>query len=248
MKKTLIIISEYLSRFFSVVLVGGILFLASTFITIPELWMGGGRSGNVFHNNFGSILLENFENNYMGFLFFPLLYFLIFFLALSVFIWIYYRHDEKSGATGFKNVILSLLVIFTLVYLPVRFNDFRFKISQMKADELAGSGGVTKISTPSERREFLNIYHSLYQEGLIAWRHDPIKVVEYDLKYGILRPYDGENNELSVEAMTAADPGVLGSAVVLLKNEKHQVAVYLSGQGGEDDRVWMVYGYEFNID
>jgi hypothetical protein len=34
--------------------------------------------------------------------------------------------------------------------------------------------------------------------------------------------------------------------VVLLKNDKYQVNVHLSGQGGEEDRVWMVYGYEFN--
>lgn len=248
MRKTLLIISEYLSRFFSVALVGGILLLFSTFFTIPDLWMGGGRSGNVFHNNFGSILLENFEDNFIWFFFFPLMIFVIILLLISVFIWIYYRHDKKAGLIGFKNVILSLLVIFVLIYLPIRINDFRFKISQMKADEIANSGGVTKISTPAERREFLNIYHSLYLEGMLAWRHDPIKVVEHDLEFGILRPYDGEDNQLSLEATTGAEPGVLGSAVVLLKNKKHQVAVHLSSQGGEDDRVWMVYGYEFHKD
>lgn len=246
MKKTLLIISEYFSRFFSVVLVGGALLLFSTFISVSELWMGGGRSGNIFYDNFGSILLENFEKNYMWFFFFPLLYFLIFFLVVSIFIWIFYRHDKKAGGRGFKNVVLSLLVIFVLIYLPIRINDFRFKISQMKADEIANSGGVTKISTPAERREFLNIYHSLYLEGMIAWRHDPLRVVEHDLEYGVLRPYDKEDNQLSLEAMTGAEPGVPSSAVVLLKNEKHQVAVHLSGQGGEDDRVWMVYGYEFD--
>jgi hypothetical protein len=248
MRKILLIISEYLSRFFSVVLVGGILLLASTFITIPGLWMGGGRSGNVFHNNFGSILLENFEDNYTWFFFFPLVIFAIALLLISVFIWIYYRRDEKTGDTGFKNIILSLLVLFVLIYLPIRINDFRFKISQMKADELDGSGGITKISTPDERRELLDIYHSLYREGLLAWHHDPVKVVKHDLEYGILRPYDADNNELSIEAMAAAVPGVLGSAVVLVKNEKHQIAVHLSGQGSDDDRVWMVYGYEFNKD
>ena len=247
MKKTLLIISEFFSRFFSVVLIGGILLLFSTFITIPDLWMGGGRSGNVFYNNFGSIFLENFEKNYMFFFFFPLLVFVITLLLVSIFIWIYYRRDKKTGDIGFKNVILSLLVIFVLIYLPIRINDFRFKVSQMKADELARSGGITKISTPAERREFLNIYYSLYQEGMLAWRHDPIVVVEHDLKYGILRPYDGKNNELSMEAMTGAEPGALGSAVVLLQNEKHRVAVHLSSQGTEDDRVWMVYGYEFNV-
>ncbi|NMB48796.1 hypothetical protein GYA13_05210 [Candidatus Kuenenbacteria bacterium] len=246
MKKILLIISEYLSRFFSVVLVGGILLLVSTFITIPELWMGGGRSGNVFHNNFGSIFLENFGDNYLWFFFFPLLYFVIFFLIISVCLWIFYRNDKKAGVVGFKNVILSLLALFVLVYLPIRVDSFRFKISQMKADEIAQSRGVIKTSTPAQRQEFLNIYHSLYKEGLLAWRHDPIAVVEYDLKYGILQPYDGENNKLSLEAMTGAVPGVLGSAVVLLQNEEHQITVYLSGQGGEEDRVWMIYGYEFN--
>lgn len=246
MKKILLIISEFFSRFFSVVLVGLVLLLFSTFITIPDLWMGGGRSGNVFNNNFGSILLENFENNYMWFFFFPLLVFVIILLLISIFIWIYYRHDKKTGDIGFKNIILSLLVIFVLIYLPIRINDFRFKISQMKADEIAKSGGINKISTPAERREFLNIYHSLYQESMLAWRHDPLAVVEHDLKYGVLRPYDGENNKLSIEAMTGTVPGALGSAVVLLKNEKHQVAIHLSSQGSEDDRVWMVYGYEFN--
>ena len=246
MKKTLLIISEYFSRFFSVVLVGGMLFLFSTFISIPDLWMGGGRSGNVFHNNFGSIFLENFEKNYMFFFFFPLLYFVIFFLVISVFIWIYYRHDKKAGAIGFKNVMLSFLVIFVLIYFPIRINNFSSKISQMKAEEIVNSGGVTKISTPAERREFLNIYHSLYQEGMLVWRHDPLAVVEHDLKYGVLRSYDRENNKLSIEAMTGTVPGAMGSAVVLLKNEKYQVIIHLSSQGGENDRVWMVYGYEFN--
>ena len=246
MKKILLIISEYFSRFFSVVLVGGTLLLFSTLITIPELWMGGGRSGNVFHNNFGSIFLENFGDNYLWFFFFPLLYFVIFFLIISVCLWVFYRNDKKAGAVGFKNVILSLLVLFVLVYFPIRVDSFRFKISQMKADEIAQSGGVIKTATPTERREFLNIYHSLYKEGLLTWRHDPVAVVEYDLKYGILQPYDGENNKLSLEAMTGAVPGVLGSAVVLLQNEEHQITVYLSGQGGEEDRVWMIYGYEFN--
>ncbi len=116
----------------------------------------------------------------------------------------------------------------------------------MKAEEIANSGGVTKISTPAERREFLNIYHSLYQEGMLVWRHDPLAVVEHDLKYGVLRSYDRENNKLSIEAMTGIVPGAMGSAVVLLKNEKYQVIIHLSSQGGENDRVWMVYGYEFN--
>lgn len=249
MKKTLLIISEFFSRFFSVVLVGAILFLTSTFITIPDLWMGGGRSGNVFHNNFGSIFLENFEKNYMWFFFFPLLYFVIFFLIVSVFIWIYYRHDKKAGGVGFKNVILSLLVIFILIYFPIRVDDFNSKISQMKIDELANSRATTKILFPAERRELLNIYHSLYLEGLLDWRHDPFKVVEHDLKYGILRSMDGENNELTLKSVSDTQKeGVMGNTVVLLKNDKHQVDIHLSFLGSEEDRVWLTYGYEFNKD
>lgn len=102
MKNILVIISEYLSRFFSVALVGGTLLLFSTFISIPDLWMGGGRSGNIFHNNFGSIFLENFENNYSWFFFFPLLYFTLFFLVISIFLWVYYRHDKKTGESDLK--------------------------------------------------------------------------------------------------------------------------------------------------
>lgn len=246
-KKILIIISEYLSRFFSVVLVGGILLLASTFITIPALWMGGGRSGNVFHNNFGSIFLENFEKNYMWFFFFPLLYFVIFFLVISIFIWIYYRHDKKTGVIGFKNVILSLLIIFMLIYLPIRIDDFSSKISQVKTEELANYNLVTKISYPAERRELLNIYYSLYQEGLLSWRHDPLKVVEHDLKYGVLRSMDGENNELALDFMSdVQQEGVMGNTIVILKNDKHQADIHLSFLGSEEDRVWLTHGYRNN--
>ena len=46
--------------------------------------------------------------------------------------------------------------------------------------------------------------------------------------------------------MTAADLDFPGSAVVLVKNEKHRVAVHLNSQGADDDRVWLVYGYEFS--
>ncbi len=246
MKKTLLIISEYLSRFFSVVLVGGILLLVSTFITIPELWMGGGMSGNVFHNNFGSIFLENFEKNYSWFFFFPLLYFVIFFFVLSVFIWVYYRNDKRAGGIGFKNVILSLLVIFILFYFPMRIDSFSSRIALMKAEEIS-NGGIIKIFNISERREFLNIYHSLYQEGLLAWRHDPIVVAQHDLEYGILRPFDGEENKLELKSMSEMEESdVIGGAMVLLQNEKRQVEVYLSGLGDENNRVWVVYGYKLD--
>jgi hypothetical protein len=208
--------------------------------------MGGGRSGNVFHNNFGSIFLENFEQNYYFFFFFPLLYFVIFFLIISVFIWIFYRDDKKTGDIGFKNVILSLLVIFMLIYLPIRINDFKFKISQMKAEELASYNVVTKISTLSERRELLNIYHSLYQEGFLAWRHDPFKVVEHDLRYGVLRSIDGENNGLSLEFESDMQEGVMGNTIVKLKNNRHQVDIHLSCLGNEKDRVYLTYGYKIN--
>ncbi|HOZ36893.1 MAG TPA: hypothetical protein PLR18_03645 [bacterium] len=247
MKKILLIISEYLSRFFGVVLVGGMLLLFSTLISIPDLWMGGGRSGSVFHNNFGSIFLENFVDNYSWFFFFPLLYFVLFFLAISVFIWIYYRHDKKVGAVGFKNVILSLLVIFILIYFPIRINNFGSRISQMKVHELANYNVITKISTPSERLELLNIYHSLYRGGVLTWRHDPLQVVEYDLKYGVLRSLDGENNKLSLEFVSdMMQDGVIGNTIVKLKNDKHQANIHLSCLGSEEDRVWLVYGYELD--
>lgn len=247
MKKTLIIISEYLSRFFSVVLVGGVLLLVSTFITIPDLWMGGGLSGNVFHNNFGSIFLDNFENNYGFFFFKPLLVFVLILLLISIFIWIYYRHEKKTGNIGFKNVILSLLVIFTLIYFPIRIDDFSSKISTMKAKEIANYDGVTKVVDISNRREFLNLYHSLYQEGMLAWRHDPTKVVEYDLEYGVLRSMNSKNNELTLDFMSEGVPeGAMGNTVVKLKNDKHQADIHLSFLGGEEDRVWLTYGYKFN--
>jgi len=243
MKKILLIINEYLSQFFSVVLVGAIFLLATTFITIPDLWMGGGRSGNVFHDNFGSIFLENFEKNYGWFFFFPLLYFVILFLSFSVFVWIYYRRDKTVGAVGFKNVILSLLVVFILIYFPIRIDSFSSKISLMKAEEIS-DGGIFKVFNISDRREFLNIYHSLYQEDLLTWRHDPILVAEHSLEYGILRAFDGEENELELKSISDMDPGVMGAATVLLKNEKGQFEIFLSSLGDDDNRVWMVYGYK----
>lgn len=246
MKKILLIISEYLARFFSVVLVGGILLLFSICISIPDLWMGGGRSGNVFHNNFGSIFLGNFVDNYSWFFFFPLLYLTLFFLTISVFIWIYYQHNKKVGQIGFKNVILSILVIFLLIYLPIKVDNFNSKISDMKANELADYNIITKISIPSERRELLNIYHSLYQEGLLTWRHDPLKVVEHDLEYGILRSLDGKNNELTLDSVSDMQEGVMGNTIVRLKNDKHQADIHLSCLGDEDGRVWLAYGYKID--
>ncbi len=245
MKRILLIISEYFSRFFSVVLVGLALLLYSTYISIPDLWMGGGLSGRIFHNNFGSIFLENFDTNYFSFFFFPLLHFLVFFFVLSLFLWIYYRHDKKVGKIGFKNIILSLLMAFVLIYIPIRIDNFSSKISAMKVKELADYGGITKLFTASERREILNIYHSLYLEGVVSWRHDPIAVVEYELEKGILRSMNGESDELSIEVMTDARGGSYGSAVVLLKNEKRQAEIHLSSQGSDEDRVWIVYGYKF---
>lgn len=247
MKKTLLIISEYLSRFFSVVLVGGVLLLFSTLISIPDLWMGGGRSGNVFHNNFGSIFLDNFEKNYGFFFFMPLLVFVLILLLISIFIWIYYRHDKKTGNIGFKNVILSLLVIFMLIYFPIRIDDFSSKISAMKAKEIENYEGITKVVDISNRRDFLNLYRSLYQEGMLTWRHDPIKVVEHDLEYGVLRSMNDKNNELTLDFMSeGVQEGAMGNTIVKLKNDKHQADIHFSFLGNEEDRVWLTYGYNFN--
>lgn len=56
--------------------------------------------------------------------------------------------NVKAGDIGFKNVILSILVMFLLIYLPIRVDNFSSKISNMKTEELTGYNVVTKISTP----------------------------------------------------------------------------------------------------
>lgn len=242
-KKVLLFISEGLACFFWFLFVGGLLFLYSIHTTIPEIWMGGGRSGNVFFDNFGSLFIQLFYENYFWFFFFPLLHFTIFFSLLSFFIWIYYRKDKKLEWIGFKNFILSLLVGFMLIYFPIQIVNLDDKVEFMKKEELARYTGTTKILSINERREAVELYHSLYLEGLLAWRHDPLAVVKDALENGRLRYYSRDDDKLSIESQSDSEEVLYNNAVVSLENERYNMKIYLIGKGSKENRVWVFYSY-----
>jgi hypothetical protein len=243
-KKSILFISEGLAVFFWVLLVSELLFLYSIHITNSEIWMGGGRSGNVFFDNFGSIFIQNFLDNYFGFLFFPLLHFTIFFAILSIFMWLYYRNDKRLAWIGFKNFILSLLIGFMLIYFPIKVNDLDEKVKFMKKAEIAYYKGSTKILSIDERRELVGLYHSLYLEGLVSWRHDPLAVVRHELEEGRWRYYSREDDKLSIESESDSEEALYNSAVVVLENKKHHMKFYLIGQGDKENRVWVISSYK----
>lgn len=242
-KKTVQFVSEVLGRFFSVFLVVELLFLYSIRITFSEIWMGKGHSGTTFFDNFGSMFIQLFDENYFWFFFFPLLHFTIFFSFLSVFMWIYYRNNKKLGWIGFKNFVLSLLVGFMLIYFPIQIVNLDDKVRFMKKEELSQYVSPTKILSFDERREAVELYHSLYLEGLLSWRHDPLAVAKDALENGRLRSYSRDDDKLSIESQGDSEEALYNNAVVLLENERYTMRIYLTGKGDKENRVWVVYSY-----
>jgi len=246
MKNFLLSISRSLSGFLAAVSIVAFLPLYIMFTVPAILWVGSGMSGNNFIDNFGSFLVKFLENDYLIFFLFPFLPLLGVFLILSVFVWIYYRHDKEAGKVGFKNTILGILAIFFLVFLPIKASQFNYKIQEERSKEIIqfhGNDDGTVYSRGADK-EFLKLYQTLADEGIQAWRKDPVAVVKNELEKGDLTSLSHGKNELTVKTTGVGNHG----AVVLLKNERLQAEIWLSQYWESADGVWLVKSYKILTD
>lgn len=247
MKKFLLSISRPLSGFLATISVFAFLPLYIMFTVPAILWVGSSMSGNNFTDNFGGLLVKFLENDYLIFLLFPFLPLLGIFLILSVFIWIYYRRDKEAGQVGFKNTILGILAIFFLVFLPIKASQFNYKIQEERNKEIAqffNNDTGTVYLNGGFNKEFLKLYQTLADEGIQAWRKDPIAVVKNELEKGDLTSLSHGANELTIKTTDMGNHG----AVVMLKNERLQAEIWLSQYWESADGVWLVKSYKILTD
>jgi hypothetical protein len=130
MKKFLLSISQRISGFLSVVLTIAFLPMYIMFTIPATYWLNGGSSANNFADSFGLRWVGFFQDNYSIFFLSPFLPFFGIFLLLSIFVWIYYRHDKGAGKIGFKNIILCIFAIFFLVFIPIKAAQLGYKIQE----------------------------------------------------------------------------------------------------------------------
>ncbi|MFA6106657.1 MAG: hypothetical protein WC745_03205 [Patescibacteria group bacterium] len=246
MKNSLLLISQYFSSFLSPLLVLSS-FLIYVMLAVPSIfWVGRSASGNIFTDNSGGMMMNFLKNDYLTFFLFPFLPFLGAFLVLSVFVWIYYRHDKAAGKIGFKNTALCLLSFFMLVLLPIRATQLGYKIEDERRKEIAqfhSSDGTVYVNK-SINKEFLKLYQTLADEGIQVWRKDPVAVVKNELEKGDLKSLNHGLNSLTLESTDKSDSGGITNAVVLLENERYKVQIRLNRYWESDDGVWLVKSYK----
>ncbi len=247
MKKILLSFSRYLSGFLAAITVLSVLPLYMMLIVPTALWVGSSMTRNGFTDNFGGLLIKFLENDYITFFLLPFLPPLGMFLIFSVFIWIFYRHDKEASRIGFKNTVLCVLAIFSMVLLPILGSQFDYKIQDKRKDEMEQfnrNDTETIYINKGFDKEFLKLYQTLADEGIQAWRKDPVAVVKYELEIGDLTSLNRGTNELSLKATSTR--GTV--AVVMLKNEELQAEISLNRYWETADGVWLVKSYKILIE
>lgn len=243
LKKILLIISKYFSIFSSVLLIS-LLFLLYVMHTVPAVFWIGNMEGRSYRDNFGSGLINFFDLSYINFFLMPFLPILGALLLLSVFVWIFYRKDEKAGKIGFRNTVLCILLVFVIFYLPMKASlmehDIRY-LRQKQIDELFNDD-IVKVN-PRLEKEVQKIYQSLYYEGVLEWRSDPVAVVDYELEKGDLKHLGAGHNKLTLVTTSSDEDSGFSQATVLLENKKINAEINLMSYWSSDGQVWTVRRY-----
>ncbi|MFH1822525.1 MAG: hypothetical protein ABH830_02375 [Patescibacteria group bacterium] len=245
MKKGLLAINKVFTYFLSVLLIF-LSFLVYLMFVVPKvLWLGN-MSGSNFNDNFGSGLVNFFDFNYITFFLMPFLPILGAMLLSSLFVWIFYRHDKQAGKAGFINTVLTVLLAFVIFYLPMKASlmdhDIRY-LRQQQIDEIY-TDNMIKV-TPRLDKEVQKIYQSLYYEGILEWRENPVAVADYELEKGDLKSLSmGAFDKLTLIATSSDEDTGFSQATVLLENKKISAEIYLASYWDSDGQVWTVRGYK----
>jgi hypothetical protein len=244
MKKILLLVSQYFFNFLSALFVSALLLMFIMFTVSPALWTGN-MAGNNFSDNFGGRLLQFFDNDYIIFFVLPFFPFLALFFVLSVFIWVVYRHDKEAGKIGFQNVILCILSVFILVFLPIKAADVKSRMEEQRNLQISQvyGDGVIYINK-NFNKEFLKLYQTLADEGIEAWRKDPVAVVKNELEKGDLTYLSHNENRLTLKTAGKDENTNISSAVIMLENDKLKAEITLHRYWETADGVWLVKSYK----
>jgi hypothetical protein len=250
MKKILLAVSRYLSILLAAISTLAFLPLYVMFTIPVGYWLSGGSSFNNFTDSFGLRWVSFFQDDYLAFLFFPFLPFFGIFFILSVFVWIYYRHDREASKVGFKNIILCVLSVFFLMLIPIKTEQLGYKIhEQVDKDtaQLHRNDDGTVYINKGFNKEFFKLYQTLADEGIQTWRKDPVAVAKNELEKGDLTYLSHGENELTLKIIETY-PGKYPGAIVLLKNERLEAEIWLSQYWESTDGVWLVKSYKILVD
>ncbi|MEA3463892.1 MAG: hypothetical protein U9R14_02355 [Patescibacteria group bacterium] len=242
MKRILLEIENYLSYFW---VSFSILFAMAAYLMwrLPIfIWFGANHQTNFF----GSSLYET-ENFYPLILFHALLPLAIIFLALSLFIWLYYRSDKIVSKIGFKNILISVFAIFLLFLLPIQAYFTSQKVREYKdrqTEEFAQSK-KGHVKSPPSSFEIYKLYQSLADDGIQAWRTDPLAVAQSAIKEGgALHRFSRPDNEFVLQSKFLDDNTGRWIAVVELKNNYYNVEIILRKHLQQDESgIWLVKKY-----
>lgn len=240
MKKIILEIENYLSYFWVSL---SILFAMAVYLMwrLPIFIWFGANYQTIF---FGSSLYE-VENFYPLILFHVLLPLAIIFLVLSLFVWLYYRGDKVVSRVGFKNIIISVFAIFLLFLLPTQAYFTSQKVREYQdrqAEEFArNKKGYVKIN----QGEILKLYQSLADDGIQVWRMDPLTVAQSEIKEGgALHRFSRPDNNFILRSEAIGEISGRWEAVVELKNDYHNVEIFLSKHLRQDKSgIWRVKRY-----
>jgi hypothetical protein len=118
--------------------------------------------------------------------------------------------------------------------------DIRFS-RQKQIDEMFDDS-IVKVN-PRLEKEVQKIYQSLYYEGILEWRSDPLAVVDYELEKGDLKYLSAENNKLTLIAISSHEDSGFSEATVLLENKKINADINLMSYWSSDGQIWTVRRY-----
>lgn len=243
MKRILLEIENYLSNLWVSL---SILFATAIYLMwrLPIFfWIGANHQTNLFGG-----FLYSMKDYYLPVLFHALFPLVVLFLILSVFVWLYYRQDKAVSKVGFKNIIISIFTIFLLFLLPAQAYIASQKVSEYQdkqAEEFAQSRKGYAKSPPSTF-EIFKLYQSLADDGIQAWRTDPLAVAQFEVKKGgELSYFSRPNNALTLQSKIFDKVTGHGTAVVELQNERYNIEIILGQhlRHGEDG-IWRIKQYK----
>lgn len=244
MKKALLLINQYFFNFLSVIFVFGLLVMFIMFTVPPVLWTGS-MAGRNFTDNFGGHLLQFFNNDYITFFLLPFFPFLILFFLLSIFLWIYYRHDSETGNIGFRNTVLCILSAFLLLFLPIKAAQMETRVQEQRDKQVSEMFDDRIIYiNKGFNKEFLKLYQTLADEDIQTWRKDPIAVVKYELEKGDLTDLSRGADNLTLKSKNTDEASGITTAVVSLENKKLKAEITLAQYWEAADGVWLVKNYK----
>ena len=115
-------------------------------------------------------------------------------------------------------------------------------LRQKQIDEVY-SENIVDVN-PRLEKEVQKIYQSLYYEGILDWRSDPVVVADYELEKGDLKSLSGAENKLTLIATSSDEDSGFSQATVLLENKKINAEINLMSYWSSDGQVWTVRSYK----